>query len=46
MRAEKRIAYQFLDGNVATKERERRVNAFKAGSGEIFLISLKAGGSA
>lgn len=43
--AEKRIAYQYLDGSVPTKERERRVNAFQAGSGEIFLISLKAGGS-
>ena len=42
---EKRIAYQYLDGSVPAKERERRVNAFQAGVGEIFLISLKAGGS-
>ena len=41
----KRIAYQYLDGSVPAKERERRVNAFQAGSGDIFLISLKAGGS-
>ena len=42
---EKRIAYQYLDGSVPAKEREHRVNAFQAGIGEIFLISLKAGGS-
>ncbi|WP_225917197.1 DEAD/DEAH box helicase [Pseudomonas xanthosomatis] len=42
---EKRIAYQYLDGSVPAKDRERRVNAFQAGAGEIFLISLKAGGS-
>lgn len=39
------IAYQYLDGSVPAKERESRVNAFQAGAGEIFLISLKAGGS-
>nr|WP_314872663.1 DEAD/DEAH box helicase [uncultured Pseudomonas sp.] len=39
------IAYQYLDGSVPAKERERRVNAFQAGAGELFLISLKAGGS-
>ena len=42
---EKCIAYQYLDGSVPAKERERRVNAFQAGMGEVFLISLKAGGS-
>lgn len=41
----RRIAYQYLDGSVPAKERERRVNAFQAGAGEVFLISLKAGGS-
>lgn len=43
--AEKGIAYQYLDGSVPAKERESRVNAFQAGAGEVFLISLKAGGS-
>ncbi|MDD1015195.1 DEAD/DEAH box helicase [Pseudomonas rubra] len=43
--AEKNIAYQYLDGSVPAKERESRVNAFQAGVGEVFLISLKAGGS-
>ena len=39
------IAYQYLDGATPAKERQNRVNAFQAGEGDIFLISLKAGGS-
>ncbi|HLA30463.1 MAG TPA: DEAD/DEAH box helicase, partial [Pseudomonas sp.] len=39
------IGYQYLDGATPAKERQKRVNAFQAGEGEIFLISLKAGGS-
>ncbi|HBO1294646.1 TPA: hypothetical protein L4E86_006784 [Pseudomonas aeruginosa] len=39
------IHYQYLDGATPAKERQKRVNAFQAGEGEIFLISLKAGGS-
>ncbi|MDR6711713.1 hypothetical protein J2W83_001307 [Pseudomonas hunanensis] len=42
---EQGIAYQYLDGSTPAKERINRVNAFQAGSGEVFLISLKAGGS-
>ncbi|MGZ4998707.1 MAG: DEAD/DEAH box helicase [Methylomonas sp.] len=38
------IAYQYLDGGTAAKERQRRVDAFQRGDGELFLISLKAGG--
>ncbi|MGM9486784.1 DEAD/DEAH box helicase [Ideonella sp. YS5] len=38
------IAYQYLDGSTPTAERTRRVDAFQAGEGELFLISLKAGG--
>jgi superfamily II DNA or RNA helicase len=34
-----------LDGSTPAKERARRVEAFQAGEGEMFLISLKAGGS-
>ncbi|MBF0098328.1 MAG: DEAD/DEAH box helicase [Magnetococcales bacterium] len=41
---EKRIAYQYLDGSTPAKERKRRVDAFQAGEGDLFLISLKAGG--
>ena len=39
------IAYQYLDGATPAKERQARVQAFQAGVGEVFLISLKAGGS-
>lgn len=38
------IAYQYLDGSTPAAERTRRVEAFQAGQGEFFLISLKAGG--
>ncbi|VAW73075.1 DNA/RNA helicases, SNF2 family [hydrothermal vent metagenome] len=38
------IRYQYLDGSTTAKERRKRVNAFQAGEGDIFLISLKAGG--
>ena len=39
------ISYQYLDGSTPTKERQQRVNAFQRGEGDVFLISLKAGGS-
>jgi superfamily II DNA or RNA helicase len=39
------IAYQYLDGATSAKERKNRVDAFQAGEGDIFLISLKAGGT-
>ncbi|MGJ0534806.1 MAG: DEAD/DEAH box helicase [Methylocystis sp.] len=42
---ERGIAYQYLDGATPAKERQARVQAFQAGVGEVFLISLKAGGS-
>ncbi|HJV70619.1 DEAD/DEAH box helicase [Ideonella sp.] len=38
------IAYQYLDGSTPAAERTKRVDAFQAGQGELFLISLKAGG--
>jgi SNF2 family DNA or RNA helicase len=38
------IRYQTLDGSTPAAERTRRVNAFQAGEGDLFLISLKAGG--
>ena len=38
------IPYQYLDGSTPPRERKRRVDAFQAGNGELFLISLKAGG--
>jgi SNF2 family DNA or RNA helicase len=39
------IRYQYLDGATPAKERQSRVDAFQAGEGELFLISLKAGGT-
>lgn len=38
------IDYQYLDGQTPLKKREERVQAFQRGEGEVFLISLKAGG--
>ncbi len=38
------IRYQYLDGATPAAERTRRVAAFQAGEGDLFLISLKAGG--
>ncbi|MGV8898297.1 MAG: DEAD/DEAH box helicase [Burkholderiaceae bacterium] len=42
---QKGIRYQYLDGSTPPAERIKRVNAFQAGEGDIFLISLKAGGT-
>ena len=39
------INYQYLDGSTSVAERKKRVDAFQAGSGDVFLISLKAGGT-
>ena len=38
------IAYQYLDGSTPAKARVERIAAFQAGQGDVFLISLKAGG--
>jgi tetratricopeptide (TPR) repeat protein len=40
-----KIPYQYLDGSTPQKKRQLAVNAFQAGEGDLFLISLKAGGS-
>ncbi len=40
----RKIHYQYLDGSTPIKERQRSVTSFQAGEGELFLISLKAGG--
>ncbi len=39
------IDYQYLDGSTPTRERKKRVDAFQSGEGDVFLISLKAGGT-
>ncbi len=40
----KGISYQYLDGSTPTKKRKDYVDAFQNGEGDLFLISLKAGG--
>ena len=40
-----RIAYQYLDGSTPAKVRNERIAAFQSGQGDVFLISLKAGGT-
>ncbi|KAF1011527.1 MAG: RNA polymerase-associated protein RapA [Pseudomonas fluorescens] len=42
---EQGINYQYLDGSTAPAERTKRVEAFQSGEGDLFLISLKAGGT-
>lgn len=42
---QRQIEYQYLDGSTPQKARKVRVEAFQKGEGEVFLISLKAGGS-
>jgi len=39
------ISFQYLDGSTPVSQRQQAVNAFQAGEGDVFLISLKAGGS-
>ena len=39
------ISYQYLDGSTPTKRRQEAVDAFQNGDGDLFLISLKAGGT-
>jgi len=39
------VLYEYLDGQTPVKERVKRVDSFQAGHGEMFLISLKAGGA-
>ncbi|MEZ6187488.1 MAG: SNF2-related protein [Planctomycetota bacterium] len=38
------VSYLYLDGQTPARERQGLVDAFQAGEGEVFLISLKAGG--
>ncbi len=42
---EKGISYQYLDGSTPVGQRKTRVDEFQDGKGDLFLISLKAGGS-
>ncbi|MYM93861.1 DEAD/DEAH box helicase [Duganella vulcania] len=38
------ISYQYLDGSTTMADRKKRVDLFQSGQGDVFLISLKAGG--
>lgn len=38
------VSYQTLDGSTPAKERTERVARFQDGEGDVFLLSLKAGG--
>jgi SNF2 family DNA or RNA helicase len=38
------VTYQYLDGSCSQVQRQNAVKAFQSGNGELFLISLKAGG--
>jgi superfamily II DNA or RNA helicase len=39
------VSYQYLDGATPARRRAAAVKAFQAGEGELFLISLRAGGT-
>lgn len=41
---QQRVTYQYLDGSTPVAERSKRMDAFQRGEGDLFLISLKAGG--
>ncbi len=41
---EKGISYKYLDGSTPLAKRQQSIEEFQAGDGDIFLISLKAGG--
>ncbi len=41
----KGVEYLYLDGSTDTKERGQLVDSFNEGKGDVFLISLKAGGT-
>lgn len=39
-----KISHQYLDGSTPAAKRQKAVQDFQAGKGDVFLISLKAGG--
>jgi hypothetical protein len=40
----RKIDYRYLDGATPARQRKKEVDAFQTGNGDLFLISLKAGG--
>lgn len=45
MLVEEGISFEYLDGSTTPVERQKRVDQFQSGSSDVFLISLKAGGT-
>ena len=41
---QREVSYQYLDGSTVATARRERIAAFQAGQGDVFLISLAAGG--
>ncbi|WP_419662364.1 DEAD/DEAH box helicase [Desulfosarcina variabilis] len=41
---ESNIKYQYLDGSTPAAQRQKAIHGFQSGKGDVFLISLKAGG--
>ena len=41
---ESKIKYQYLDGSTPVSQRQKAIHGFQSGEGDVFLISLKAGG--
>ncbi|MBI3271232.1 MAG: DEAD/DEAH box helicase [Planctomycetes bacterium] len=41
----RKLRYRYLDGSTPPVARDREVEAFQGGDGDLFLISLKAGGT-
>jgi len=42
---EEGISFEYLDGSTPAAERQNRVDQFQSGASDVFLISLKAGGT-
>lgn len=42
---QRRVCYQYLDGTMTAEARQRAATEFQNGRGDLFLISLKAGGT-
>ncbi|MDR2706254.1 MAG: DEAD/DEAH box helicase [Planctomycetaceae bacterium] len=42
---EMNVTYQYLDGSMTQAKRQKAIDAFQGGESDLFLISLKAGGS-
>jgi SNF2 family DNA or RNA helicase len=45
MLLEEGISFEYLDGSTTPTERQKRVDQFQSGQSDVFLISLKAGGT-